>query len=353
MGAPFEIAGLRVEPGTRGATWIRVARTPSSGIIGIPVVVLHGAREGPVLVVDAATHGDEYEGTLALLRLLRDTNPATLHGTLIGVPILNGAAFDAERRGNPLELHHFDLNRAYPGESGGSITQRIAAQYFSKVVRRANAVITLHGGGNVFYLDGFVIAHSTTGDNLELIKAMGWRRFTDTPDVAVNPYQGTLHEKCAEIGIPTITVEMGGGSHRSPDHLRRISGEFVRGMRNVMIHFGLIDAQPDRVESLWRIKKQNLRVNDGGIIDLPDDIDIDAPVRQGQLLMTVYDGLGDVVEEIHAPFDGRVMGLPASPLAYPGRIVTSVYQVVEEIPVDSNGSAQGDLIKAGGTRRGE
>jgi predicted deacylase len=108
--------------------------------------------------------------------------------------------------------------------------------------------------------------------------------------------------------------------------------EFIRGLNNIMMHLGMIDGQPDRPPSLWRIKKQNIRLNHGGLIDMEEGIDIETQVKKGQRLLTVYDPLGNVLEEIVAPFDGRVMALPASPLAYPGRIVSSVYQVVEEIP---------------------
>jgi len=333
MPSLFQIGDLRVEPGTRAAGWLPIARMPSGGSMGIPVVVLRGAKEGPVVVVDAATHGDEYEGTLSLLRLLREVDPASLRGTLVGVPVLNGPSFDAEVRGNPRELHHFDLNRTFPGEAGGSITQRLAATYFNEVVRKAQVVVSLHGGGNVFYLDGFVIAHTVSGSSLDVIKAWGWKRFTDTPDVAVNPYQGTLHQKCSEIGIPSITVELGGGSHRSPEHLSRVTREFIRGLRNILIYYGVLEGRPERPDTIWKIKKQNLRVNNGGILELEEGIDIEAPVAKGQRLMTLFDPLGDVIEEITAPYEGRVMALPASPLAYPGRIVSSVYQVIEEIRV--------------------
>jgi hypothetical protein len=329
---PFEIAGLTVRPGTREAGWLEVARAPDGGIFGIPVVVLHGQTKGPVLVVDAATHGYEFEGTLSLLTLLRQTDPSTLRGTIVGVPVLNTPSFEAGTRGNPLEQHHYDMNRVFPGDAGGTITQRIAARYFKEIVKHASILVSLHGGGSSFYLDGFVIAYSTTGNSLDLIKGWGWRRFTDNPDVGGNPYQGTLYEKAAGVGVPSITVELGGASHRLPEHLKWMKHEYLRGLRNIMIHFGMIDGQPDRPPTLWRIKKQNIRLNHGGIIDLDEGIDIDAPVQKGQRLLTVYDPLGNKLEEIVAPFDGRVMALPASPLAYPGRIVSSVYQVLEEIP---------------------
>ena len=109
--------------------------------------------------------------------------------------------------------------------------------------------------------------------------------------------------------------------------------EFIRGLRNILIYYGVLEGRPERPDTIWKIKKQNLRVNNGGILELEEGIDIEAPVAKGQRLMTLFDPLGDVIEEITAPYEGRVMALPASPLAYPGRIVSSVYQVIEEIRV--------------------
>lgn len=330
---PFGIAGMVVNAGTKGIGWLDVARAPAGGSFSIPLVVAHGAVDGPTLLLEACAHGDEYEGTLAVLAVLRDLDPANLRGTVIAVPVLNGPAFEAETRGNPLERYHYDLNRSFPGEHGGSVTQRIAARYFDEVVKRANVVVSLHGGGNVFYLDGFVVAHATSGNAMELIRAMGWKRFTDTPDVALNPYQGTLWEKCNELGIPTIVAEFGGASRRSPADIERAKAEFSRGIRNVMVHYGMLDGDVERPAVLEKIKKQNMRAGNGGIIEVAEGVDIGAEVEAGQLLLTVLDPLGAEVERIVAPFDGRVMALPGSPLAYPGRILTTVYAVTEQLPL--------------------
>ncbi|RJQ07114.1 MAG: hypothetical protein C4551_07225 [Bacillota bacterium] len=332
MPKAFEIAGLRAMPGTKVSGWLEVGKGAGGAPVGIPLVILHGKKEGKVVVVDAATHGDETEGPLALVSVVRELDPQSMAGTLIAVPALNFQAFEYAARGNPFEIHHYDLNRLYPGETGGSITQRIAAAYLENVVKRAVAVLTLHGGGTPFYLDGFVIAQGVGGDSLELVRAMGWKRFTDSPDIAVNPYQGTLTSFCRQLGIASITVEMGGVSHRAPKQLYRTKNEMVRGIRNVMIHYGLLDGKPDRPETLQRIRKQNLRSKNGGLIELEPGIDIDAPVKEGQLMMRIYDIFGNLTEEHKAPFSGLVMGLPGSAQAFPGRIIGSVYQVVEEIP---------------------
>jgi len=315
---------------------LEIGKSVAGNTIGIPLVVLHGASDGPVLVVDAATHGDEVEGPLALLELLRATDPTKMKGTLVGVPGLNIEALEAVTRGNPFEIHHYDLNRSYPGERDGSITERIAALYLENVVKRADACLALHGGGTPFYLDGFVIAQDAGGNSLELVRAIGWKRFTDSPDTSVGSgsYKGNLTSYCREYGIPSLTVEMGGASFRAPSQLDRTKREFIRGIRNVMIHYGLIEGKPDRPSTLWRISKKNFRANNGGIISLEEGIDADVEVKKGQKLLTIFDIFGNVVEEHEAPFDGRVMGLPGSPVTYPGRIVASVYKVVEEIPTE-------------------
>jgi predicted deacylase len=332
MQKAYEIGPLRVEPGTRAQGWIELGRGVLGDVLGIPLIVLHGLREGKTVLVDAVTHGDEAEGPLGMLGILRDLDPEQMAGTLIAVPALNGRAFAAGTRGDPYEIHQYDLNRSYPGEPNGGITQRIAYAYMNTVVNRANAVVTLHGGGTPFYLDGFVIAQETSGDSLELVRAMGWHRFTDAPDTSVSAYHGTLTEVCHRFGIASITAEMGGAGFRSPQWLNRTKSEYMRGVRNVLIHYGLIEGAPDRPETLWKIRKHNQRSVNGGIIELAEGIDIESDVKEGQLLLRIHSIFGDVLEEHRAPFDGRVMGLPGSPMAFPARILSSVYSVEEEIP---------------------
>ena len=332
---PFEIAGTTFASGTKGHVWLDVAHAPAGGTIAVPLIVAHGAEPGPTVVIEACAHGDEYEGTLSVITFMADLMPDRLRGTVLAVPVLNGPAFEAETRGSPLERYHYDLNRTFPGSASGSLTQRITAQYFEHVVKRASTVISLHGGGNVFYLDGFVVVHGDADDEagvLDLVRAFGWPRFTTNPDVGANPYQGTLWEKCHAHGIRTIVGELGGACRRSPTDLVRAKGMFHNAIQGTLRHLGLLAETPDPVPTLQRIKKQNLRAAHGGIIDLAPGIDIDAPVSAGSRLLTIYDPVGTELEVLSAPFDGYVMAIPGSPLAYPGRILTSVYTVVEEIP---------------------
>ena len=54
--------------------------------LGIPLIIVNGIEDGPVLCVDAGVHGDEDDGQEAIRRVLADIDPATLRGTLVGIP---------------------------------------------------------------------------------------------------------------------------------------------------------------------------------------------------------------------------------------------------------------------------
>ena len=66
----------------------------------------------------AGNHGDEYEGEIALGRLIRRLDPARVRGEITILPMANVPAVMAARRRSPLD--NGNLNRAFPGSPGGT-----------------------------------------------------------------------------------------------------------------------------------------------------------------------------------------------------------------------------------------
>jgi hypothetical protein len=62
--------------------------------LSIPVVVIHGAKPGPVLALVAGSHGTEYTSIIALEKLIAMLNPAEISGTVIIVPLINIPSFE-------------------------------------------------------------------------------------------------------------------------------------------------------------------------------------------------------------------------------------------------------------------
>ena len=66
--------------------------------VGFEAFIWHGRQPGPVLLVNGATHGDEYEGPTLLEQWVQNWKPRTLRGTVVLIPVLNEVAFFAGQR---------------------------------------------------------------------------------------------------------------------------------------------------------------------------------------------------------------------------------------------------------------
>ena len=60
----------------------------------IPVVVIRGAKPGPVLALVSGAHGTEYASIIALERVIQSLDPAQVSGTVIILPLVNLASFE-------------------------------------------------------------------------------------------------------------------------------------------------------------------------------------------------------------------------------------------------------------------
>lgn len=104
-----------------------------------------GAKTGPTVLITAGIHGDEYEGPAAVMKLTETLLPEEVSGTVIAIPVVNPLAFAAGSRTTPED--GLNLARVFPGNSNGSVTERLASAIFNEYVSRANYLIDLHSGG--------------------------------------------------------------------------------------------------------------------------------------------------------------------------------------------------------------
>jgi Predicted deacylase len=207
------------------------------GWIPIPLIVIKNGT-GPTLLLTAGTHGDEYEGQIALIRLVQELAPERVNGRIIVAPALNFPAVMAGRRVSPLD--EGNLNRLFPGQAAGSPTQMIAHYVDSVLFPMADAVIDLHSGGRSLEYLPLALAHpgrtsAHAARVRELIEAF------DAPVSVLTDGSGgggatTLYACAAERGIPALTTELGGGATLSPEGLAVAE----TGLRRVLAHYGIV-----------------------------------------------------------------------------------------------------------------
>jgi hypothetical protein len=115
------------------------------GVLRVPMAVIRNGR-GPTVLLMAGNHGDEYEGQVALAKLVRTLDPGRVRGRLIVLPMANAPAALAGTRTSPIDGGN--LNRVFPGDPGGTPTQQIAYYIGEELMPMTDAFVDLHSGGS-------------------------------------------------------------------------------------------------------------------------------------------------------------------------------------------------------------
>jgi predicted deacylase len=115
----------------------------------IPMTVIIGReqRNARGVVAIGGTHGNEYEGPVAIKNLLQEIPVDRVRGRIILIPTLNVPAFNAGVRDTPDD--GVNLNRAFPGNECGSITHRIAHFIAAHIFPQVHVVLDIHAGAHV------------------------------------------------------------------------------------------------------------------------------------------------------------------------------------------------------------
>lgn len=307
MDEELRVGTATAKPGAVGRGYIVYGEDAMRRQMGIPVIVVNGASDGPRLWINAGTHGDEAEGALAIFDLLGEIDPMELCGAIVAVPMLNPAAFIAGTRGDPLDAFSYDLNRVYPGRSDGYATERLAAAHWEAMGSACDLQISIHSGGEHSYLSHMAFAADS---GRELAGALGpaWTLVFDSATGTGNP-----SSQLAAAGVPAVTVELGGLCRTLTGEFRAIAAEYVHSMLNVLRHYEMLPGSAEYASS-WKLGHQiALLAPASGLFVGRSEVRFEEPVCSGMVLGTIQDCFGDIVAEIRAPQEGVVFGLRSRP----------------------------------------
>jgi len=114
-----------------------------TGPVRLPVAVINGAEDGETLYLQAVSDGDELNGLGVVNRVVPRLDPAELSGTVLVVGVVNYFAFQVAEHRNPIDDRK--MNRGYPGNEGGTTSERIAHATF-QAAKQADLILDLHQG---------------------------------------------------------------------------------------------------------------------------------------------------------------------------------------------------------------
>lgn len=141
MSDTLSVCGLTICRGSKLRTMLPVPGTE----IEIPLTIINGAFDGPTLLVTAGIHGGEYPGIAAAMELGRSLDPQEIHGSLIMLHPVNIQGFWA-RREFIVPEDGKNLNRVFPGNPNGTLSEKTAGLISSSFFPLADFYVDLHSG---------------------------------------------------------------------------------------------------------------------------------------------------------------------------------------------------------------
>lgn len=322
----FVMGSIKALPGEVVSGYLKVPEKDGVGT-RIPVTIIHGKTKGTVLALVAGVHGYEYPPILALYRLKGMVDPSTLEGTLVLVHIANLPSF--QRRTiyyNPFDWKN--LNRVFPGDANGTLSQRIARVLNDKIIRKSDCVIDMHcGDGNealIPYTYWMISRDKALNEaTKKLALAFGIPTIIidqeRTRDSADSKYFGNTAILQGKAAITTEAGFLGGTDEKS-------IAMNIKGALNVMRHLKMIAGEPEpAAEPVWIDKYEVVNSNwDGLFYPLAE---MGHYVAKGQKVGTVKDLLGNLKEEVRAPFAGIVLYIIGTPPTIKGEPLFEVGRV--------------------------
>jgi N-alpha-acetyl-L-2,4-diaminobutyrate deacetylase len=292
--------------------FIDIAHSPHEdawGATRIPIAVIKNGK-GPTIILEGGNHGDEYEGPIALGELIRDLDPGRIQGRIIFLPAINTPAVIAGRRTSPVD--GLNLNRTFPGNSRGTITQQISAYVSEVIFPMGDAYLDLHSGGSsLMILPSAIIepAPDPSHHKRNIAAAFAF----DAPLTVVIDNLGEPRTSTAasvKAGLTTVGTEMAGAGTVTIAALNICR----QGVRNVLGHLGILPEAAKPVENKPR-KLLRIPGNEGFVLATVDGVfepfqELGTEVHAGDAAGRIHN-LADPSrppETLHYAADGIVYG---------------------------------------------
>lgn len=298
------------------------------GWIPIPIVTIRNG-DGPTVLLMSGTHGDEYEGQIALAKLCRELEPGDIRGRLIILTMANYPAAEAGLRSSPID--DGNLNRTFPGDPLGTPTQAIAHYIEEVLMPMCDYAFDFHSGGSsLVYLPTLLRGRGQTAQESQ--KLVELQQAFDAPYAWVFTGGGgrqttsrTSMGAAGRKGVISIMAELGGGGTVTPSVLALME----RGVNRILHFIGMLpNYQADAANGTRELRVQgSVSAYDVGVFEPYKELGDE--VKTGDAVGAIHHPEEPWREAtlVHSPYDGMVLCKRV-----PGRVERGdcVYQIATD-----------------------
>lgn len=276
----------------------------------IPYWQVDSGTEGPVVLVVAAQHGNEVQGSEALRRFVLQAGQELQAGKVVGVPFCNLPALRErhhhQRQGSEepvAQQPEHNMNLQWPGDADGNDTARIAHAVYSTLGESATHVVDIHCWTR--FWAAACLPRSDRPRSLELAAVSALPFARTNPGRAVAPGTTLIGTYFGDTGRVSLTFELAGQYVIYEPQVALAS----RCLSNVARFLGMMPGEPEGTDEgpTWRHEAELVDIvapGHGLFVEaqlLPGDW-----VQEGQYLGHLLSDDDLSATELHAAQAGRL-----------------------------------------------
>ena len=312
----LKIGNVSVNRGERKCGVITGIELCDGTRVDIPIIVVNGARDGPILLfASTALHARsvETQGIEVIRQVTRvRVDAKKLQGSIVGIPVSNPLAFQHTLYSSSIDSG--SMFRVSADRPEGSTTERLANALWEQAWSKADYVIDMYSRTpeNSLIYQSLDLRPPETREKLEKMSAafgVTTIEFYGNPPPKEGP--PTIHNLAMNKGVPVLLVEL--INRMGISKLCVETG--VRGVLNVMKALEMIEGEVEKQRGIRVVPGRNkyygeVYSNRGGII-YPDK-EPGERIKKGEVIARVLNIYGDLVESIKMPVDGYLWSLDTS-----------------------------------------
>lgn len=302
MKSILKVGNLTANKGEKMQCMIDIYDTHTS----MPVTLINGEKEGKTILITGGVHGCEYPCIQTTIELAQEINPKDVNGNIILIHPVNIQAFE-KKVSAVVPEDNKNINRVFPGNKEGSIAEKIAHFITTECQEQADFYIDLHGGDLHELVTDFVYYPGVADENI-ISKSKEVASILDLEYMVKSKATTGAYNSAAIRGIPSLLIERGGKGIWSKKEIEK----YKHNVRQVLDYLEILkydklksDKSPFEITNTIYLESNHTgcwypEVNPGD------------KVNNGDLLGTIKDYFGNVLEEYYSEINGVVLYMTVS-----------------------------------------
>jgi|GEM_PF-574620 Predicted deacylase len=263
---------------------IKITKLSNGNELYLTAHIITGINEGKTIGLIGGIHGDETHCFEFFKNFIEKINPKELSGNIIILPVANPLAFEYCVRNTPED--NLDLNRNFPGNRDGWLTEKIAYVISEELVKKMDYLIDFHTSPPFLHVEYSVISNKAKEKDIaiKLAKSFGFKYIYNSFG-----YNGAVTTYANEIGITAIATESGPKDDKDSSYYNKM----VDKIENALSSIGFIKKEFEFANEYFIFEEDaygNIRAPVGGIF-IPSEQNtlIGKRVTENDVLFRIYD----------------------------------------------------------------